>query len=188
MDEKVNQLLLINVINKIVVPLNDIVEWDRYGLRDYNGFIFGWIKRDETAYDFVVVNFEIRDNQFFMNYNTSSKKYSKELANKLSISSNVLDDYLECKPASDIPQANLVKWQKKYKELIVMSLISLLFLNIIFSAITGGANIVVPSVPKKSSKYSVIARLDQYKRDLFSRIYSNVLVNLEGRESLAPIA
>src|SRR5271169_386090 len=105
LDTKTNQLLLANVINKIILPLNDIVEWDRYALREYDGFIFGWIKREDGFYDFVNITFELLPNGFAKSFNTSSKKYSKEIARRLTEESIVISEHIDCKPASDIPHA-----------------------------------------------------------------------------------
>lgn len=166
LDEKTNQYLLMNLINKVVVPLNDIVEWDRYALRDYDGFIFGWIKRNDNFYDFVAVNFEMRNNQFFMNYNTSSKKYSKEIAQKLSKENLVIEDHLDCKPASDIPKANLVSWQKKMGILLSIAIIGLLLLNVVNAALVGGANSTsFDAKPAKKGRQSIMEELDSQKTD-----------------------
>lgn len=167
LNEKTNQLLLINLINKVIMPLNDIVEWDRYALRDYDGFIFGWIKREDNFYDFVSINFELKNNQFLMNYNTSSKKYSKVIANKLSNNSIVIEDHLDCKPASDIPQARVVDWQKKLGILLMFLMIGLLLLNVVSSSLAGGANITpLTAKPAKKRKYSIIEELMTQKLSL----------------------
>ena len=109
-----NRILIINLRTKIIAPLNDLVEWDRYGIRneDDSGFIYGWIKRDDGFYDFVIIRFWLdwgKGGQFQCNYDTSSKKHSKEIAQRLGSS---LEYYLECQPASDFPEANLVRWQR----------------------------------------------------------------------------
>jgi hypothetical protein len=111
---KVNRLLLIGLRSRIIAPLNYLVKWDRYAIRNENdsGFIFGWIKRDDNFYDFVIVRFWLdwgKGMQFLCNYDTSSAKYSKEIGLKLGSS---LEDYIECQPASDFPDANLAEWQK----------------------------------------------------------------------------
>lgn len=93
---------------------NDIMEWDRYSIRGEGGFIFGWIKRDDGFYDFVVVNFQLSADTLIVGYNTSSKKYSKEIGEILSKGVNL--DYIECISASDFPEARLVSWQKKAAE------------------------------------------------------------------------
>lgn len=111
-----NQILLSKLRSTVIPILQDIVEWDRYGIReeDDSGFIFGWIKREDKFYDFVVVRFWLDWNQrgrFFCSYDTSSKKYSKEIGIRLG--SN-LEGYVECKSARDIvSEENLVKWQRE---------------------------------------------------------------------------
>jgi hypothetical protein len=109
----VNRILLMHLRVDVIAPLNDLVEWDRYGIRneDDSGFIFGWIKRDDGFYDFVIIKFWLdwdKKGAFFYNYDTSSKKYSKEIGVRLG--SN-LDGYLECRSASDFPEARLIGWQ-----------------------------------------------------------------------------
>lgn len=102
------------VKDRIIAPLSDIVEWDRYRIRDETegGYIFGWIKRDEGNYDFVVLNFQKVDDTIIVSYNTSSKKYSKEIGDRLGCKDNT---YAECRPAGEIvpPSAKLVRWQKE---------------------------------------------------------------------------
>ncbi|MGA3021092.1 MAG: hypothetical protein ABSD68_04045 [Candidatus Micrarchaeales archaeon] len=119
-DAKVNRLLVIRLRDRIVMPLNDLIEWDRYGIRndDDSGFIFGWIKRDDNYYDFVCFNFALVNNEFVFNYNSSSEKYSKEIAEKLSKKTgcSFRNAYLECKSASDIPEAKLIRWQKNISQ------------------------------------------------------------------------
>jgi len=169
MDGKVNQFLLMGLVKNIVQPLNDIVEWDRYGFRheDDSGFIFGWIKRDDNFYDFLVVRFWLDWNrggpQFFCSYDTSSKKYSKEIGVRLG--SN-LEGYVECKSAKDIPSANLVSWQKKIGVMLSISIITMLLLNVFNGAITGGFNLLnllngaVPSMNKtKAGKHSMMEEM-----------------------------
>jgi hypothetical protein len=109
--EKANRILLLKLRKEVILPLNEIVGWDRYSIRDNGGFIFGWIKRDDGFYDFVVVNFQLYIDTLIVGYNTSSKKYSKEIGERLSKGANL--DYIECIPASDFPEAQLVSWQKK---------------------------------------------------------------------------
>ncbi len=111
-----NQILALKLRESVIKPLEDLVAWDRYGISgtDDNGFIFGWIKRDDGFYDFVVVRFCIvwsfGNNKFLCSYNTSSKKYSKEIAKRLGDS---LQDYIECKSVRELePETNLVRWQK----------------------------------------------------------------------------
>lgn len=106
---------MLHLRKDVILPLNDLVEWDRYGIRneDDSGFIFGWIKREDSFYDFVIVHFKLDwsggSGVFCCNYDTSSKKYSKEIGMRLG---GDLGGYLECKPASDIPDARLISWQK----------------------------------------------------------------------------
>jgi hypothetical protein len=145
LDPKVNQILLLKLRTEIIIPLNDLVEWDRYGIRNNeNGFIFGWIKREDGHRDFVSVNFQLTWNQFVFNYTTSSKKYSKEIAKILSKegANSVLDPYLECEPASDIPEANLVDWQKEFTALASIFVIGILMMRLIVALTTGGTNML----------------------------------------------
>ncbi len=125
----VNQLLYVNLVKRVILPLNDLVEWDRYGLRDDGGFAFGWIKRDDGFYDFVSVTFQLTGNAFAISYTTSSKKHSKEIAGRFNLGGTAVYDYLECKPASDIPEANLVKWQKGEKFVLCLFLIGIVALR-----------------------------------------------------------
>lgn len=105
-----NQLLLQTLRTRIIKPLNDIVQWDRYGVRDDDsGFIFGWIEREDGFYDFVVFDFKLVAEGLIIGYNTSSKKYSKEIGEKVTSSDG---GYIECRSAAELPDANLVKWQK----------------------------------------------------------------------------
>jgi hypothetical protein len=112
---QMNQLLLLKLRTNIIDPLAGLVEWDRYGIKedDDSGFIFGWIRRDDKFYDFVLVRFWVDWNQvgqLFCSYDTSSKKYSKEIG--LRLGSN-LPNYTECRSAREIVQEqNLIKWQK----------------------------------------------------------------------------
>ena len=110
---QINQILLMGVTRHVIEPLKDIVKWDRYGFREYDGFIFGWIKRDDGQLDFVVVRFWIdwkSGGTFYTTYDTSSKKYSREIGNRLG---SPISTYSECRPASDIvPDEYLIKWQK----------------------------------------------------------------------------
>ena len=106
-----NQLLLQALKEKVIEPLNGLVEWDRYGAREDNsGFIFGWIKRDDGFYDFVVIDFKLVLEGLIVAYNTSSKKYSKEIGLRLS---NDDGRYIECRSASELLGARLVKWQNE---------------------------------------------------------------------------
>ena len=114
---KANRILTLKLREYIIAPLNSLVEWDRYGLReDDSGFIYGWIKRDDGFYDFVSIRFWIdwrNEMKFTATYLTSSSKHSKEIGHRLG--SN-LESYLDCQPASDFSEANLVKWQKEQKK------------------------------------------------------------------------
>lgn len=97
----------------IIKPLNDIVKWDRYGIRGgEDGYIFGWIERDDGFYDFAVINFKLIGDSFALSYNTSSKKYSIEIGRRLKCTD---ETYVECKSARDIiPEgASLVRWQQE---------------------------------------------------------------------------
>jgi len=108
-----NQILLMSVTRHVVDPLKDIVKWDRYGFREYDGFIFGWINRDDGQLDFVVVRFWIdwrSGGTFHSTYDTSSKKYSREIGKRLGSPVSI---YSECRSASEIlPDEYLIKWQK----------------------------------------------------------------------------
>jgi len=108
-DSKVNRLLLLNVTKSIVMPLNGLVKWDRYALRnDRAGFIYGWIKRTDGHYDFVSFNFWMDGVEFAFGFTTSSKKYSEELGRRLG---QKIDTHVECRSVSDMPEAELVDWQ-----------------------------------------------------------------------------
>lgn len=102
----------------IIAPLNDIVQWDRYGIRDNDsGFIYGWIPRDDGFFDFVNITFALEGTGIVINYNTSSSKMSKEIGLRLGLDENQMSErYVPCLPASDIPEANLVRWQKEDQE------------------------------------------------------------------------
>ena len=100
----------------IIEPLEGIVKWDRYGVReDGNGFIFGWISREDSFYDFVVVNFRLIGSSLAVSYNTSSKKYSKEIGQRLKCPD---ETYLECKPVTEIvsEESSLIRWQKEHSQ------------------------------------------------------------------------
>jgi hypothetical protein len=101
----------------VIKPLEGFVEWDRYGVRDEgdDGFIFGWIRRDDGFRDFVVVRFWINwdhgDAKFFCSYDTSSKRYSKEIG--ITLGGN-LAGYAQCRSVREIePETNLVRWQRE---------------------------------------------------------------------------
>lgn len=106
-----NELLVFRLRMFVVEPLKDIVKWDRYAIRDdKEGFIFGWIEREDGGYDFVNVTFNIANGGFNIGFNTSSAKYSKELARRLGADLSV---YVECRSAAEIlDEAKLVRWQR----------------------------------------------------------------------------
>jgi hypothetical protein len=99
----------------VIAPLNDLVQWDRYGIRDNDsGFIYGWIPRDDSFYDFVIITFALEGANLVLNYNTSSSKISKEIGLRLGLTDKEMKErYVPCLSASDIPEANLVRWQKE---------------------------------------------------------------------------
>jgi len=106
-----DQLLLARLKSNVIEPLKDIVKWDRYAIRENEagGFIFGWIKRDDGFFDFVVINFQMNAGHLLFGYNTSSKKYSREIIKRLGGSD---ENYLECRPAKEIlPDDTLIEWQ-----------------------------------------------------------------------------
>ncbi len=112
-----NQLILTRLRSGVIEPLKDIVKWDRYAIREEQGggFIFGWIERDDGFYDFIVVNFQLSGGTLLLGYNTSSKKYSKEIIKRLGGKD---DNYLECRSAGEIvmDETKLIRWQLKQTE------------------------------------------------------------------------
>lgn len=106
---------IINGLRKNVIePLGDLVKWDRYAIKDDigGGFLFGWIKRDDGKYDFVVINFQMNNGVLMLGYNTSSKKYSQEILKRLK---GNLKSYAECRSAGEIilDEGSLIDWQKE---------------------------------------------------------------------------
>lgn len=131
--DRIPPALYVHLVRRVIEPLNGLVEWDRYAVRDDNtGFIFGWIKRDEGKnYDFVCVNFQLTENNgFLVGFNTSSAKYSKKIAEILTKS----EEYLECKSVCDIPEANPVPWQKAN-----LSVLAFMAIIIVLTRVYGGA-------------------------------------------------
>ncbi len=116
--EDINRLLALRLRLDIIAPLNDIVQWDRYGIRDNDsGFIYGWIPRDDGFFDFVILTFALEGTGLSINYNSSSSKMSKEIGLRLGLNEKQMSErYVPCLPASDIPEANLVRWQKEAQE------------------------------------------------------------------------
>lgn len=112
-----NQLILVPLRFRVIDPLRDLVQWDRYGIRQDQsaGFLYGWIKRDDGFLDFVLIQFQLIGTTLQFSYNTSSKKYSREIARRLSGSE---DGYLECRSAQEIiPDQNmLIRWQRLQEE------------------------------------------------------------------------
>ena len=66
------------VMEKVLKKL-DFVNWDRYFGEGNKLTFFGWIDREDNKKDFIVVDFSVKPIWFA----TSSKKYSKEIADIL---------------------------------------------------------------------------------------------------------
>lgn len=120
---KINPVLLEAIRTEIVQPFNDIVQWDRWSVNEPtdSGFIYGWIKRDDGANDFVIFQFWLHNgNLFTKNFNTSSAKYSKIIAARMNLT-GAQHPYLECWSCSEIEGANLIDWQKPMNRRRTMS-------------------------------------------------------------------
>ncbi len=70
--------------------------------------------REDGFFDFINVTFALEGTGLVINYNTSSSKRSKEIGLRLGLDEKQMSErYVSCLPASDIPEANLVRWQKE---------------------------------------------------------------------------
>ncbi len=68
-----------NVISNVLKKLS-FVNWDRYFGEVNNLTFFGWIDREDNYKDFVILQF---DKEKVINFITSSKEYTKEIAELL---------------------------------------------------------------------------------------------------------
>jgi hypothetical protein len=93
------------------------IKWDRYLVMDderYGGAIaqiYGWIKREnDPTYDFVLLNISLGEENFDYGATTSSKKYSKQIAQALDFK-----EHNECISANDlyIKGEDLIEWQRR---------------------------------------------------------------------------
>ena len=91
-------------IIKFLEKLN-FVEWDRYFGKGENLSFFGWIDRDkDNKKDFVLIEF---NNGKIVYYGTSSKEYSKEIADVLG------KEHTDCKRVEDFCNiSNMIKLKK----------------------------------------------------------------------------
>lgn len=96
----------INIITNVLKKLW-FVKWDRYFEYESGESFFGWIDREKDNYkDFVLLDFVGKE----LNFATSSKKYSKEIAEILN------QEHSDCKRIEyfcDIPNCILLSLKEK---------------------------------------------------------------------------
>ena len=78
--EQYEKNLIIDVLRSL-----DFVKWDRYFGENNCYTFFGWIDRDDSYKDFVVLDIELDKIRkgLLIGFSTSSKKYSKRIADIL---------------------------------------------------------------------------------------------------------
>ncbi len=76
------------------------IEWDRFTVEgdDYN--IYGWIMREDSQRDFVLLELYIEDGNIKGGYVTSSAKYTKEICIFMF---NDASEHEPCKKISELP-------------------------------------------------------------------------------------
>ena len=55
------------------------VNWDRFILKKRSVELFGWIKREDTHEDFVFIEYQLKDDVWYMSFSTSSAEKTKEI-------------------------------------------------------------------------------------------------------------
>ena len=77
-----NREIIVNVLRRLY-----FVNWDRYFNIGHYFTFFGWIKREDSYKDFVVIDFYFgEDGKTEISYSRSSKKYSKQISGILNCS------------------------------------------------------------------------------------------------------
>jgi hypothetical protein len=91
------------------------VMWDRFHETKESVVAFGWIEREDNYKDFVVLfwdhptEIDIFNTQWDFGFTTSSAKYSKEIAELLSI-----DGHADCQRIEDISEiSNVIRLEDK---------------------------------------------------------------------------
>lgn len=71
----------------------DFVQWDRFLEKDNGIVVYGWIKRPDSHEDYVQLNYTGSEGEYELEYTTSSKLFSKEIAKRLNID---IEDHTDC--------------------------------------------------------------------------------------------
>ncbi len=76
------------------------IEWDRFTEDDGDYNIYGWIMREDSQRDFVLLQLYIEDDKIKGGYVTSSAKYTKEICIFMF---NDASEHEPCKKISELP-------------------------------------------------------------------------------------